>query len=472
MPKKAIIIGAGITGLSAAWKLSEKGYLVKVIEKENFIGGMSATFNYKDYQLDFGPHKIFTVLDNIKAEIDELYKNEELLSIKKSSNVRLNGKYLKFPFGILDIFFGLGIWTGFKCGMGYLFALFKNMVKKRSSNSYEEWVINRFGKPTFDLVLGPYARKIWGDPKELSSELAESRIAAPNLLEMIKQMVFGQKKDSPVINAEIFQYPIKGFGDISDKLSSRIKKNKGKIYLRKEVLNYRINKQNQVDAVFYNDGKSDVINNGDVIINTTPLPVLADKLNRYLDKSVIESISELKTRKLILLFVVLNADRVVQDNWLFFPEGKYRFNRIFEQKAFNDKMIPEGKTVICVELTCGDNDELWQMNDEKIYLAVKSQLEDVNLLNYNVIDYFTKRISNAYPVYDINYKINLLNVLTGMNKFGNLFTVGRQGGFSYTGMADSMDIGISTADFIIKNHNKAKEWVEYCNKFYNYIVVD
>ena len=38
--KKAIIIGGGVTGLSIAWKLSEKGYEVKVIEKDEFIGGL------------------------------------------------------------------------------------------------------------------------------------------------------------------------------------------------------------------------------------------------------------------------------------------------------------------------------------------------------------------------------------------------------------------------------------------------
>jgi protoporphyrinogen oxidase len=63
MKKKAIIVGGGITGLSAAWKLSENGYLVKIIEKEDFVGGMATTFKYKDYFLDYGPHKIFTVLE-------------------------------------------------------------------------------------------------------------------------------------------------------------------------------------------------------------------------------------------------------------------------------------------------------------------------------------------------------------------------------------------------------------------------
>ena len=39
--KKIVVIGGGITGLSIAWKLSEKGYEVKVIEMDKFIGGLA-----------------------------------------------------------------------------------------------------------------------------------------------------------------------------------------------------------------------------------------------------------------------------------------------------------------------------------------------------------------------------------------------------------------------------------------------
>ena len=39
--KKVIVIGAGITGLSAAWKLSECGHKANVIESEGQIGGLA-----------------------------------------------------------------------------------------------------------------------------------------------------------------------------------------------------------------------------------------------------------------------------------------------------------------------------------------------------------------------------------------------------------------------------------------------
>jgi hypothetical protein len=50
--------------------------------------------------------------------------------------------------------------------------------------------------------------------------------------------------------------------------------------------------------------------------------------------------------------------------------------------------------------------------------------------------------------------------------------VGRQGGFSYTGMADCMDIGFSLTKYIIGHDQKNSDWTEYRKKFYNYVVVD
>ena len=85
--KKAIIVGAGITGLSAGWKLSSEGYQVTIIEKENHVGGLAYTFRHGDCRLDFGPHKLFTVMEAVMQEIRNLI-GDEMLTIPKRSRIR------------------------------------------------------------------------------------------------------------------------------------------------------------------------------------------------------------------------------------------------------------------------------------------------------------------------------------------------------------------------------------------------
>ena len=50
--KKAIVIGGGVTGLSTAWKLSENGYKVSVIESEKLFDGLAKTIKIGNYFFD------------------------------------------------------------------------------------------------------------------------------------------------------------------------------------------------------------------------------------------------------------------------------------------------------------------------------------------------------------------------------------------------------------------------------------
>jgi oxygen-dependent protoporphyrinogen oxidase len=69
--KTVLILGGGITGLASAHYLS-KDFNVVVIEKESFLGGSAASFKYKGFALDYGPHKIYTELPGIMEEIEKV----------------------------------------------------------------------------------------------------------------------------------------------------------------------------------------------------------------------------------------------------------------------------------------------------------------------------------------------------------------------------------------------------------------
>lgn len=66
---KAIVIGSGISGLSAAIRLSVKGYEVQIFEKNSYTGGKVNALRIKGYRFDTGP-SLFTM----PAWVDELYE--------------------------------------------------------------------------------------------------------------------------------------------------------------------------------------------------------------------------------------------------------------------------------------------------------------------------------------------------------------------------------------------------------------
>src|SRR5258707_12716506 len=67
-----LIIGAGIAGLGAAYKLCKKGEEVIVLEKESFVGGRMSTITVKEIPIDLGA----------KFLLPSAYKNISKLSLE------------------------------------------------------------------------------------------------------------------------------------------------------------------------------------------------------------------------------------------------------------------------------------------------------------------------------------------------------------------------------------------------------
>lgn len=466
MAKPYVVFGAGITGLAAAWKLSEAGLPVIVLEKASAIGGMAGTFRHKNYLLDYGPHKIYSQLP-----IFEEVKNflaEDLLTIKKSSKIRLSGKYLSYPFGIKEFFFDLHPLIAMRCGVSYGTTSFLNIVRTKEDTCYEGYIINRFGKETYSLVFGPYAEKAWGDPKMLDKSLAKSRVVIPSLVEMAKRMIIGDQGKKE-LSASVFFYPKYGAVQMAEKMKKVIEEMGNSIFCKATPLYVEI-KNNTATAVEYEHNGKKHTQEVEGIISTIPMRGYL-KLIPASEKSK-NATEQLKFRKLILLYLEVNKKRVFPENWIFFPEKEYLFNRLSEQKGFSEHMGHEDTTVLCVEITVDHHSPLTKLTDKELFARIIKQLEECELLHEReVINYWRKEIEDGYPVYHCNYQQAVEEYLSDVESTKNVFSIGRQGMFNYVGCIDCMDMGVTTADFIARKRKK-EEWKEQRKKFENYVTID
>ena len=64
--KNVVIIGAGPAGLTAAYKLCKAGIESVVLEKDNLVGGLSRTVDYKGFKFDIGGHRFFTKIKEVE----------------------------------------------------------------------------------------------------------------------------------------------------------------------------------------------------------------------------------------------------------------------------------------------------------------------------------------------------------------------------------------------------------------------
>jgi len=464
--KTAVVLGAGVTGLSVAWKLSSAGWKVHIIDSAAQIGGVSSSFSWKGMKLDYGPHKIYSQLP-VLDEILGLFKEGELNMVVKKSKIRLWGQFFRYPLSTKELLLKVGPLKAAHFGLSYAWASALSLVERKEKLDYEGYLKSRFGSAIYDSVFGPYAWKVWGNPRQLDKSLAESRIAVPSLMEMIKRLLFGEKGKEEISAAQ-FYYPKKGIGEIPVKMLSSSKGTR--VYLNTQILRL-IGKGRWISAVEFSQGKKKSIIKADCVVSTIPILSLLRLLPKV-PNSIIENASRLHHRNLILLYLEVNKDRLLEDSWIFFPESNYPFNRISEQKGFSAEMVGEGKTVLCVEVTCDPNSRYWKMKDNEILSICIGGLEECGVLSKTEVDDYTVvRLENAYPVFSQNYKPALYDVLKFIESYENLFTLGRQGLFSYTGMIDCIDMGSKAATFILSSKKKAN-WEEVRKSFENYVTID
>lgn len=470
--KQAWIIGAGVTGLTAAWQLAQRGVEVTVLEANDHVGGMAATFRHGDFILDLGPHKFFSVMED-RMRLAEEIMGSDFITVPKRSRIRLAGKFLNYPIGLLDVMKNLDPLIAITGGFSYLYQLCLNLFDRKEDISYEDWLTRRFGKKLYELIFAQYARKIWGDPKKLARSLAERRVAIPGLLPLLWHMLFA-KKTGKLIHAETFRYPRYGSGQFCDRLAEYVIKSGGKILLEHPVSKVELNNK-RITAVHIGADKAEQvisIPEDAIVINTLAVGYWCKILEPQPDNETFQAANSLQTRDLILYYLILNKPSVSEDNWLFFPEKKYIFNRAFEQKNFSSGMVPHEKTVLCLEIIAS-TEEMFHTSPSVLYERVVSGLEDCRLVNRSEVeDNFIKRIKWAYPVYDLNYKENIQSVLKYLDGIENLYSVGRQGGFNYVGQIDCLDIGVVTAEYILDNNSDKKNWQNIRQRFENYIVLD
>ena len=118
------------------------------------------------------------------------------------------------------------------------------------------------------------------------------------------------------------------------------------------------------------------------------------------------------------------------------------------------KMIPKDKPILCFELSANPGDTFWESDDELLFKVALSDIEKIDFFNESDIETFhIWRMSEAYPMYDLNFNKQLENVIESLSKTKNLYTVGRHGLFLNNDIHDSMEMGIKIATNLLEKED-------------------
>jgi protoporphyrinogen oxidase len=232
-----------------------------------------------------------------------------------------------------------------------------------------------------------------------------------------------------------------------------------------------------VHAIEHRDGKVVAVraktDDGEVrlecdhLINTSAVRSLVRALEPAPAPAVREAAEGLKYRDFLVVALMLEAEDLFPDNWIYIHTPGVKVGRIQNFNNWSKAMVPvPGHTCLGLEYFCFKGDGLWEAKDEELVALATREFLSLELTpkEIKVVDGAVIRMPKAYPIYDGAYRGHLDRVREHIDQIPNLHTVGRNGMHKY----NNADHSMLTAMFAIENMQGAQHDLWAVNTDFEY----
>jgi len=448
--RTSVVLGGGLAGLSAGFRLANSGRNVALVESDAEVGGLSRTVCHNGFSFDLGGHRFHTQNPATERFVkDILYGN--YLTVPRKSKIFLQNRFFDYPLKPSNALFGLGIGTTARALFDYGKEKLKNTISTPENISLEDWVVSNFGRTMFNIYFKEYSEKVWGiGCDRISEEWVSKRIEGLSLGVAIKNAFFKLSGSSVNSLVDKFIYPRAGIGQLSDNLKAGIERDNTVLTNTRA---YQINHNNfNIKNVLAKNCEQLYDMRGSDFISSIPLTSLVKMLNPSPPDDIVEAASKLRYRDLVVVTIMLNREQVTDLTWMYLPGQDMPLGRIHEPKNWSPDMAPAGKTHIVGEYFCFQGDSIWNSTDEDLTKLTVKHLEQLGLIRaYEVFDSCVIRTPKAYPLFEVGYTEHYSKILKYLDNFSNLHIIGRTGMFKYYNMDRAIESGLEIADAITKN---------------------
>lgn len=511
MEKKVYIIGAGPAGLATAYYfVTNTDIKPIIIEESSFIGGISRTHVHNENRMDLGGHRFFTKNEEVmtlwkdifpiqeKPSKDDILLNRiEKFSDKgvdpeKEDNVflirnRLSRiyflkKFFDYPISFkLETFLNMGFINLIRAGFGYL----SSSIFKRKENSLEDFYINRFGKPLYEMFFEDYTQKLWGiHPSQIAPDWGAQRVKGLSLLNVLKNCFlkpFIKKEKVETSLIEEFLYPKKGPGQFYEAIAGKIVSMGGQILYEHKVIGFEF--ENNVISKIKTLNKFGNIEYFicDAVFSSMPIKDLVLAFETNVPSEVIDIATNLPYRDFMTAGLLVNkltikntskyktVSNIIPDCWIYIQERNVKIGRLQIYNNWSPYLVKDLEHTVWLglEYFCSEGDALWTMSNENFIELAKSELAKIGIIKAeDVIDSTVVRVKKAYPAYFGVYK-DFPIVKNYLNKINNLYCIGRNGQHRYNNMDHSILTGYEAAKSYLNNTDKNIIWNVNAEKEYH-----
>lgn len=360
-----IIIGAGFTGLCAAYELSLRGVAVTVLEADDCVGGLAGSFSTPGQDLEKFYHHWFTSDEHVNGIVADLGETDRIVH-----RATVTGSYyanrifrLSSPLDVLR-YTPLSLLNRIRLGLLVLQARWVKDWRKLESVTAMDWIESLAGSEVLNKVWRPLMIGKFG-------EFAD-RISAVWFWN--KLVLRGGSRGAR--GKEVLAYYEGGFAALAQRMAQQIETQGGSIQLNSPVTALNIDGE-QIHGVYVGD---DYLPASRVLM-TTALPIVAELMQPHVSADYITRLNSIDYLGNSCL--VLELDRSLSETyWLNVNDPGFPYVGIIEHTNFEPPEHYAGRHIVYLSKYLPISADLYTMNAEQIF------------------EYSIPHIQNMFPDFD------------------------------------------------------------------------
>lgn len=424
-----VILGAGLTGISAAYHLEQRGFHdYQMFEKEPQTGGLCRSVNVDGFTFDYTGHLLHINNDYFRSLIENLVGIEHLNSIDRKSFVFSNDVFTHYPFQIN--LHGLPTDVIVECIKGYV----TRPKSKQHPKNFVQWVHQQFGKGFAKHFFIPFQHKLFAyDIRKISAAWTGRFVPKTSLTQMLYGALGNTASKSAGYNAHFYYPKHGGIQFWVNKLRDRIKK-----------------PINVNHCVKYIDMKNRqvVFENGHVesfkqLISTIPLDQFIKLLKEPTDTTFYQAHKQLRCNSVVNFNLGIKRPSLSDKHWIYFPEKKFPFYRIGFQHNFSSFAAPQGCSSLYGEFSYTHLSKKDIKN--RLEQALNQTKKLFKLASSDILVEKIIHIPHAYVIFNHWREQHLPKLLKTLQGY-DIHCVGRYGAWKYSSMQEAVLEGKEVAE--------------------------
>ncbi len=420
-----VVLGAGLTGLSAAYHLRSPALLV---ERGPQVGGHARSARQDGFTFDVTGHWLHLRDAQTQALVDRLFTPDELVSVARRTKVYSHGALLPYPFQAN--LYGLPLEVVQECLVGFVEARERAARGEQPEPTFEAFAEARFGRGIARHFFVPYNTKLWGmHPNQLTAEWVSRYIPIPDASQVIGGAI-GLPQEGLGYNAH-FLYPRAGGIDALPRRLCAALPGTAELLLGREVeavdpARRRVKLAGEADWRGYA-----------ALVSTIPLPELIRRIDGA-PTAVREAAAALRWVRWRYLDVAARSPAPADYHWVYVPEPRLPFFRVGVYTNAIPEMAPPGCSSLYVELSAREGAvDVPAVLRGLVEVGALASVEDVLFTAEREIEY-------AYVVFDDAHAAATRTIFEWLARQG-IRSCGRYGAWVYNSMEDSVIQGREAA---------------------------